>query len=155
VSKSALITALYNRVSVMTIANSFNFDWSTLKSSGNGARISRDTVLNIEIDKSRPLDSGVVQNGQYKVELTIFVYGYGFKGKSKLREQDYDVELFRAKLEEDIMSAFAFTNLSGVADFMEWVDGDKVDKKELPDSYQVGTKQEYTINYWTDQVYQA
>ncbi len=153
-SKSAILTAIYARVSIMTVANGFNFDWTQLKGDINGSKVSNDVQLHVEVGESTPLDSGVRQNQTYKVENEIRLFGVGSKDSSTAGEYSFDYEIYKAKLEEDIVRAMAFSTFSTVADFMDW-EGSEEHEIEVTNAYIVTTMQVYKIRYWTDTVYMA
>ena len=149
-SKTAIHQAIYDRVSVMTVANGFNFDWTSIKSTENGANITNGVVLSADLGVEAVLDGGVVQNGSYKLQCPITIKGCSKKGSSTLASEEFDLQDQKNKMCDDIRSAFAFcyTALcSAGGDYLEYMNELEPAETFKEDAFEVEVNCGYTVRF--------
>lgn len=102
----AILEAIYTRVSDMTVANGYHYNWVTLESDGNGARIGEGNAINASMGQSERLDNGSGAQNQYKMSIPVNITGIVFIGDSTVKNIHLEIEKTKAKIEEDIIKAY-------------------------------------------------
>lgn len=150
-SRAAILTAIYNRTLDMTIANGYNYDWSILKSDGNGARVTGDTVMHLVVGAEEPLEDGVESQLEYNLELPVEIMGISRKSTaSTVGDTQYITELTRAKLADDIRKAFriAFDGLCTAGGYQILYTGETGAESGLKkDNFEAEVSLEYRIRF--------
>jgi hypothetical protein len=153
--RAEILTAIYTRVADMLTANGFNYDWATLKSDGNGARVGKGVVLHASFGPEDNLNAGVNEQQQYNLEIPVTITGIGFKIDSAIRDEQYDLEIYKSKLADDIRYAFGmpYTALCSAGGYTITyngeVDADLGDVLKR-DAYEVEVTLEYLIKFRAD-----
>ena len=107
IGRTPLLEALYARVADMTIANGFYHDWQTQESIGNGSWITRNAAIHIRFGEEEPHEGIPSIQSYYKLEVPVFITGLKYKaGESDLKEIQFDLEIDKSKVIDDIRKAF-------------------------------------------------
>lgn len=110
-SKFSLLEELYSLTSQMTVANDYNFDWSSVKSWKNGAAIIEESpLLYIEFLTERNNDAvnGVGNNFQQIGIPMQIKYGKTLSAPSdELEATTYQLMELDSKLEKDIKKMYS------------------------------------------------
>jgi hypothetical protein len=106
----SILDAFYTKLTLMTVVNGFNYDWTELKSVGNGSYAPNAdlTVANFSIE---PETSSTEQGqGLYFLAAPLVIKAYQKYTRTGVKENDYDKEVVRSNLIEDLRKMFGIAN---------------------------------------------
>ena len=154
-SRAGILDAIYSRVTSMTVANGFNYTWASIKSDGNGRRVSKDTVLHASFGYEERLDNGGTSQNEYKVAIPVRITGIAFVGTSTIDTIQLVLEQTKAKLADDIRRAYGIaydalcTAGGNYIEYVSEIDNPIVtDEEERKDNYEVEVTLEFEVHFY-------
>lgn len=108
----SMLDAMYTHLDNITVANGYNYNWVELKSIGNGSYATQTDTCNANFSFGLEIASESKGQSLYYMDAPLYIKGYYKYSQNNLKENDYNAEVVKSKMIEDLRKAYGLETIA-------------------------------------------